>query len=223
MQQIQRDFDCIALLSEHEREVGGLYDRFLLKFIPAHSDRVLEVGCGTGAFTRLLAMQANHVTAIDLSGEMIRVARRRSADYPHIEYTVGNFLELDIPHSHFDCAVMIATLHHLPTDLVLGKLEQTLKPGGALVLHDLLTPTGALARSADLIRFPVSLGTRWVRTGRLWEKRKLRNAWTAHGKEERYPGKREVLAMRDKYLPGGYVKYHFLWRYTVVWHKRDTT
>ncbi|HKA21592.1 MAG TPA: class I SAM-dependent methyltransferase [Blastocatellia bacterium] len=222
MQQIKKDFDRIALLSESEREVGGLYDRFLLQFIPADCDRVLEVGCGTGIFTRLLATQANHVTAIDMSAEMIRVARHRSTECPNIEYTIGNFLELNLPRSHFDCAVMIATLHHLPTDLVLGKIKQTLKPGGALVLHDLLTSRGAVARSADVIRFPVSVGTRWVRTGRLREKRELRRAWAAHGKEERYLGKQEVLAMRDQYLPGGYVKYHFLWRYTLVWRKQDT-
>src|SRR5215510_16366542 len=102
MQQIQKDFDRIALLSEREREVGGLYDRFLLQFIPAPCDRVLEVGCGTGAFTRLLATRANDIKAVDLSGEMIRVARRRSTDYPHIEYTVGDYLELNIPQTHFD-------------------------------------------------------------------------------------------------------------------------
>jgi 2-polyprenyl-3-methyl-5-hydroxy-6-metoxy-1,4-benzoquinol methylase len=220
MEQIQKDFDRIAILSERESELGGTYDTFLLQFIPAPCNRALEIGCGTGTFTRLMAMQANHVTATDLSGEMIRVARHRSTGYPNIDYSVGDILEMDLSVSQFDCIVMIATLHHLPTESVLEKLKQALTPEGVLILHDLLTPTGTLSRAADLVRFPVSMAMRCLRTGRLWARQEVRRAWTEHGKEERYLTKQEVEAMRDQYLQGGYVKYHLLWRYTLVWRKQ---
>ena len=219
MEQIQKDFDRIAALSEHESELGGTYDSFLLQLIPAPCDRALEIGCGTGTFTRPLARRANHVTAIDLSGEMIRVACQHSTGYPNIGYSVGDVLEIDFPVSQFDCIVMIATLHHLPAESVLEKLKQALAPEGALILHDLLTPDGMLDRAADLVRFPVSMAMRCLRTGRLWARREVRRAWAEHGKEERYLTKPEVAAMRDQCLPGGTVKYHLLWRYTVVWRK----
>lgn len=220
MEQIQKDFDRIAVLSERDSEHGEPYDPFLLRFIPATCDRALEIGCGTGTFTRLLATQANHVTATDLSSEMIRVARHRSTDYQNIEYSVGDVLEMDLPSSLFDCIVMIATLHHLSTESVLEKLRKALRPEGVLILHDLLTPTAILNRAADLLRFPVSMATRCLRTGRLRESREVRRAWAEHGKEERYLTKQEVVAMRDQYLQGGYVKYHLLWRYTIVWRKQ---
>ena len=217
IQQIQKDFDRIAVLLEREREPRGTYDPFLQQFIPSPCYRALEIGCGTGMFTRVLARQANHVTATDLSGEMIRVARQLSAGYPNIDYSVGDVLELDLPVSQFDCIVMIATLHHLPTEPVLAKLKQALTAKGVLVLHDLLTPTGVLNRAADLVRFPVSMVMRWMRTGRLWARQEVRRAWAEHGKEERYLTKQEVAAMRDQYLQGAYVKHHLLWRYTLVW------
>jgi SAM-dependent methyltransferase len=115
---------------------------------------------------------------------------------------------------------MIATLHHLPTDSVLAKLKQALRPQGVLILHDLLTPTGIFNRAADLVRIPVSMAMTYVRTGRFWPRREVRRAWAEHGKEERYLTKEEVLAMRDQYLEGAYVKYHLLWRYTIVWRKQ---
>ena len=220
-EKIQKDFDRIAVLSERESELGGTYDPFLLRFIPAPCDRALEIGCGTGTFTRLLARQASHVTATDLSGEMIRVARRRSTGHTNINYSVGDVLEMNLPVSQFDCIVMIATLHHLPTEPVLEKLKQALTPEGVLILHDLLTSTGIFDRTADLMKFPVSMAMRCLRTGRLRARREVRRAWAEHGEKERYLTKQEVAAMRDQYLQGGYVKYHLLWRYTVVWRKQS--
>lgn len=217
---MQKDFDRIAVLSDRESESGGTYDAFLLQFIPKRCERALEIGCGTGTFTRLLARHTEHVVATDLSSEMIRVARERSTDYQDIEYSVGDVLETNLPPNHFDCIVLIATLHHLPNALVLAKLKPALKPEGVLILHDLLTPSGILDRAADLVRLPLSLATAYVRTGHLWPKREVRSAWAEHGKGERYLTKAEVVAMRDQYLPGAYVKNHLLWRYTLVWRKQ---
>ena len=220
MEQVQKDFDRIARLSEAGGETGGTYDQFILRCLPDHCDRVLEVGCGTGAFTRLLAGRASHVTAIDLSGEMIRIARQRSTAYQNIDYSVRDVLEVSLPAGRFDCIVMIATLHHMPTGPALVKMKQALRPGGVLIIHDLLTPEGALDRAADFLRLPVSMAKRWQRAGRLREKREVRRAWAEHGRGERYLTKREVAAMRERYLPGGYIKHHLLWRYTIVWKKQ---
>jgi ubiquinone/menaquinone biosynthesis C-methylase UbiE len=218
-EEIQKDFDRIAVLSGRESDSGGTYDAFLQHFIPPGCDRALEIGCGTGEFTRLLAQRADHVVATDLSGEMIRVARERSTGYQNIEYSVGDVLEMDLPANQFACIVMIATLHHLPSDLVLTKLKPALKPEGVLILHDLLTPAGILDRAADLVRLPVSMARAYVRTGHLRPNQEVRRAWAEHGRNERYLTEAEVAALRDQYLPGAYVKCHLLWRYTLVWRK----
>lgn len=222
LEQIQKDFDRIAVLSEREGTPGGIYDRFILRFVPDQCARALEIGCGTGTFTRLLAAQADQVTAIDLSGEMIRVARQRSTGYTNIDYKAGDLLKMSLPVSRFDCIVMIATLHHLPIEPVLERIKEALTPGGVLILHDLLTPDGAIDKAADLFRLPVNLAVRFRRTGRLLAARDVRKAWAEHGKNERYLTKHQVVAMRDQHLQGGYVKNHLLWRYTVVWRKQGS-
>lgn len=219
-EEIQKDFDRIALLSERESEPAGIPDPFLRQFVPARCDRALEIGCGTGTFTRLLARQADHVVAIDLSREMIRVARQHSIDYHNIEYSVADVMEMDLPSGEFDCIVMIATLHHVPIDQILTRLKQALRPEGVLIIHDLLTPSGIFDRATDLIRIPVSMATTYVRTGQFWPSREVRRAWAEHGKHERYLTRVDVMAMRDQYLQGAYVKHHLLWRYTLVWRKQ---
>src|SRR6478672_10058923 len=75
----QSDFDRIALISPDGALQNDHYQSFLLKQLPAHCNEVLEIGCGAGAFARALAARSNHVLGIDLSPEMIRLARERSA------------------------------------------------------------------------------------------------------------------------------------------------
>ena len=220
-EEIQEDFDRIAVLSERESESVGTYDLFLRQFIPTGCDRALEIGCGTGTFTRLLATKANHVVATDLSSAMIRIARQRSTHYQNIEYSVADVMGMDLPSSQFDCIVLIATLHHLPADSVLPGLKEALRPEGVLILHDLLTPAGVFDRAADVVRIPVSMTLTYVRTGQFWPRPEVRKAWAAHGKNERYLTKAEVMAMRDKYFQDAFVKCHLLWRYTLVWRKHN--
>jgi ubiquinone/menaquinone biosynthesis C-methylase UbiE len=220
MEKIRKEFDRIAILSEHQTDPGGVYDRLILGFVSNPCDRALEIGCGTGSFTRLLAAKANHVTAIDLSAEMIRVACLRSSNYSNISYQVGNILQMELPSSHFDFIAMIATLHHLPREPVLEKLKKALKPHGVLIIHDLLTSEGVLDRAIDVLRLPVNAAVRFKRTGRLLARSVERRAWAEHGKGERYLTMKEVRAMRDSCLPGGEARKHLLWRYSLVWSKQ---
>lgn len=221
-EKIQEDFDHIAILLEKEGEQIAPYDDFVLKFVPNQCNHAMEVGCGTGTFTRLLAKQTKQVTAIDLSSEMIRVAQSRSTKFTNIDYKVGDFFNLDLKLAHFDCIVMIATLHHLPNEQVLKRVKQLLAPNGVLILHDILRPEGKFEKLANLVRVPVSLFSRYFRTGKPQVSWQLRKAWAEHGKDEYYLSKREVKAMSNAHLKGNYTKFHLLWRYTVIWRNQNT-
>src|SRR4030088_2709292 len=63
--------------------------------VPADA-RVLDVGCGSGWATRLLAAQAvnGHVTGVDISDEMIRVARESSTTFPNADFEVASSEQL---------------------------------------------------------------------------------------------------------------------------------
>jgi 2-polyprenyl-3-methyl-5-hydroxy-6-metoxy-1,4-benzoquinol methylase len=81
MSAIEKDFDRLALLDDNGWTHNNHYHGFLLRHVPANCSSALEVGCGSGAFSRRLAGCARQVVALDLSAEMIRVARARSEQF----------------------------------------------------------------------------------------------------------------------------------------------
>ena len=113
--QIREEFDRIALLTERHGSVSDIYRNYLIQQLPPHFENALEIGCGIGEFARLLATRARSVVAIDLSPQMIRLAKSQSANYPNIEYLQGDVMSLALPAEGYDCIVTMATLHHLPS------------------------------------------------------------------------------------------------------------
>jgi len=128
---IQADFDRLALLSREGWDHNSHYYRFLLKHVPARFSKALELGCGTGAFARLLATQAQQVLALDLSPQMIRIAREHSLLYANIDFQVADALSWEFPPEQFDCISSIATLHHLPIEEILVKMRSALRVNGS--------------------------------------------------------------------------------------------
>lgn len=219
MQQVLEDFDRIALLMAREPEEPERYSDYLLRHVPTACDHVLEIGCGFGAFARLLSARARRVSAIDVSPQMINVARARSAAYTNLEFALTDFLQTELPAESYDCVVTLATIHHLPLDEALRRMKATLRPGGVLILHDLLAPSSLFDKSLDIFRMPLSMLKRLRQTGKMRARREVRRAWIEHGRHESYLTPREVEKMRDRHLPGGRITRHFLWRYTVIWCK----
>lgn len=226
MSAIERDFDRLAQFDEEGWTANNHYHNFLLRHVPAQCENVLEIGCGTGAFSRALARRAKQVTAIDLSSEMIRVARSRSHQFPQIEFEVDDIMTRALPAAHFDCIATIATLHHLSHAGVLPKLKDALRPGGTLVVLDLYQPetnllkaSGLLDALLNVLAMGTSVTLRLVHRGRLRPPREVRAAWDAHGKTDRYLTMDEVRKLFGSIFPGVLVRKHLLWRYSAIWVK----
>jgi SAM-dependent methyltransferase len=216
---IRDDFDRIALLAESHGDVGDAYQNYLLSHLPSRCENALEIGCGTGKFTRLLASRAQSVTAIDLSPQMIRLARQESANYSNIEYVLDDVMRRTLPVESYDCVVSIATLHHLPPEQALLKIKAALKPNGTLIIHDLVRDDGFFDRLVSMLAYPSSIARRYWKTGRVRTPQKVRKAWAEHGRGEVYLTVNEVRKICEQYLPEAHIKRHLLWRYTVVWRK----
>jgi SAM-dependent methyltransferase len=221
MSQVQADFDRIALLDNDEWDHNRHYHAFLLKFLPPHSQAALDIGCGTGAFARLLADHADRVDALDLSPQMIRIGQERSASCPNIHFQVADFMACDLPAGAYDIIASIATLHHLPLDAALLKIKAALRPGGYLLVIDLHRAAGP----ADIFRsgfaFPVNLALRLLHTGRLRTSPAVRAAWDEHGQHDSYLTVPQVRDICAALLPGARVRQHLLWRYSLVWKKPE--
>lgn len=137
MSTIQEDFDRIALVSPDGSLQNNHYHNFLLRRLPIDCRTALEIGCGKGEFSRRLAERSQKVLALDLSPEMIRIARERSVDLPNIDFQLADVMSFDLPPESFDCIASIATLHHLPLREMFLKMKAALKPGGVLLVLDL--------------------------------------------------------------------------------------
>jgi len=218
--EIQRDFDRIARTELHEGwNHNNHYHSFLLRQFPPHLSEALEVGCGKGEFARLLAERSSHVLALDLSPEMLRIARESSAKFPNIDYLQADVMTHSFPANHFDCIASIATLHHLPLADVLPILQAALKPGGVLIVLDLCRDDGLGDLFQTLAAVPVNRLLMQIKAAHREDSPQARAAWDAHGHDETYLSLREVRAACADLLPGVRVTRHLLWRYSLVWTK----
>ena len=93
---------------------------------------VLEIGCGTGQFTRQLAGRRLKVTAIDIGAAMVRAARSNIAD-ANVRFQVCSFEDF-ADGGPFDLIVSASAFHWIDPSVGLVKAARLLRPGGWLAL-----------------------------------------------------------------------------------------
>lgn len=99
------------------------------------SDSVVEIGCGVGRLTRVIAQRAKDVRALDVSPEMLALARRHNAGLGNVRWLLGDGSSLrEIADSSASACISHVTLHHIPDpEISLGyvrEMGRALRPGG---------------------------------------------------------------------------------------------
>jgi SAM-dependent methyltransferase len=97
--------------------------------------RVLEIGCGAGRVTRALAKLFGEVHAVDVSGEMVRLATEALRDFPKAFVYQNNGKDLAVvPNLQFDFAFSSIVFQHIPSREIIenyvGEVQRLLRPGG---------------------------------------------------------------------------------------------
>ena len=107
--------------------------RLAVRHLAESGGEALDVACGLGAGTALLA-RAGRVVGVDTSAEAIERAAERCGE--GVELVMGDALELDFPANRFDVAISVHTMEHVADDRrFLERIARWLKPGGRLVLE----------------------------------------------------------------------------------------
>lgn len=99
-----------------------------------------DLGCGTGQISETVAPFVQRVIAVDSSRAMLKAARQRLAQLPHVEIRQGELEALPIDDAALDAAVSCLVLHHVADPpAVLRAAARALRPGGRLLVIDMLS------------------------------------------------------------------------------------
>ena len=144
-------------------QVDRAYDRLALRI--EDGQRVLDIGCGTGALTVRAARRGARVVGIDVNAQMLDMARQRVAALDRaldVELCEMGVVELDGETAETYDVVMSGLCFSELTDgeraFALRQAHRLLKPGGLLLLADEVVPRSAVQRLLHgCVRFPLAL------------------------------------------------------------------
>ena len=115
------------------------------------TDRVLELGCGTGTTALRLAPHAREIVATDLSPAMVEIARRKARDQgiDSVHFVPAAADDVRFTGEGFDVALAFNLFHLVPdVDAALAAIAASVKPGGLLV-----SKTPSIGEMNPLIRW----------------------------------------------------------------------
>lgn len=127
-------------LGTGEEEIAGVLEEADGLGLPTSRGSALDFGCGGGRLTRALSYRFDEAVGVDISEEMVRVARRLNADRANCEFVVSDAPDLGLFESgRFDFVYSTIVLQHVPgRRLALGyvsELVRVLADGGLLVFQ----------------------------------------------------------------------------------------
>ena len=103
-------------------------------------DRVLDVGCGPGFYSRELLDQVGpegSVTGVDQSPQMLAVAKRRTEGFANVAFEEGDATALPVEGERFDRALSVQVLEYVrDIPAALAEMHRALRPGGRVVIWD---------------------------------------------------------------------------------------
>ena len=202
--------------------------------------RALEIGCGPGRLMRPMSRHFAEIHGVDVSDEMVALAKQRLSDVPqaHAHLTDGATLR-EFPDEWFDFVYSYAVFQHIPSqEIIYGYLREILrvtKPGGLVRLQfnglsrngypaGSDTWTGARFTSAELMEFTElhdfqMLALKLAGTQYMWTTwRKQPRGWQAEQRERsfpQFPSRIRRVTNSESTEPGapsrGYFASIFLW------------
>lgn len=139
-----------------ESAAGKIRWQRRVKMLTSHlksSDKVLEIGCGTGYFTKEIAKTGAFITAIDISPELLNIAKVAITE-PNVSFMIENAYSLSFKDNSFDSIVGSSVLHHLEIEKAISEMYRVLNPGGSIYFTEpnMLNPQIALQKNIPALK-----------------------------------------------------------------------
>ncbi len=165
------------------------FERHWRHYAPGIEGVCVEIGCGAGRLTQALAGSFERVVALDVSEEMIAMARRASPE--NVEFHRVEGPEIPLAERSVDAVFSAHVLQHLETTAALRsyleEARRTLRPGGSLMIH--LTLTSRSRSRAWLAKEELRLR---------WSRRRLRRGGPHTAVRMRVYRAEDVFALLDR-------------------------
>jgi SAM-dependent methyltransferase len=109
---------------------------------------VLEIGCGTGMLSIEIGKRNAHLTAVDISEDLLEIAKNNNSQ-SGIHFMVEDACNMTFESGKFDLVIGSSAFHHLDVDSAIREFYRVLKPGGKLVFTEpnMMNPQIALQKN----------------------------------------------------------------------------
>jgi arsenite methyltransferase len=166
-QKLQQEFNQWAERGEGEKMRGhhlDITEKTLRLMDLRPGERVLDLGCGSGWATRMLARLVSdgpegfgQVVGLDISDEMIRQARADSKDFENILYVWGSAQQIPWEENFFDKMLSVESFYYYPDqDRALAELFRVMAPRGRMfILINLYKDNPYSLQWVDKLKVPV--------------------------------------------------------------------
>lgn len=118
------------------------------------SQKVIDIGCGTGSLTielgqKLSPRAGGWIVGVDAAAKMIVRARKKACRFKQIQFDIAAAEQLGYPNETFDAAISTFFFHHIDYELKIAALNEmwrVLKPQGKAVIVDVDIPTNLFGK-----------------------------------------------------------------------------
>ena len=166
-EKLQQEFNCWAEAGEGpkmENHHLDITEKAIRRMNLRPGERVLDLGCGSGWATRLLARLVadgpegfGQVVGIDVSDEMIRQARTASKDFDNVMFVWGSATQIPWEENFFDKMLSVESFYYYPDqERALAELFRVMAPKGRLfILINLYKDNPYSLQWVDKLKVPV--------------------------------------------------------------------
>lgn len=121
-------------------------------------DSVLDLACGTGILTRMIAQKfpRTKITGVDISQTYLQIAKQNSTEFENISFVHQDAEKLDLDEK-FDCICSSYIPKYCDPKTLIQKCISHLNPNGTIILHDFVFPQNKLLQNLWNVYFKILL------------------------------------------------------------------